>query len=112
MISAADHFSVASSATMVVFTLRTIQRGDGASDGGLENAAGRALRGAGHRSWRLSWGKLFVRSPRNEASEDPEDVHLGGRAMMSHFWSGSRDDVIGEIFVALTLAAALALLLF
>jgi len=32
--------------------------------------------------------------------------------MMSHFWSGSRDDVIGEIFVALTLAAALALLLF
>jgi len=32
--------------------------------------------------------------------------------MMPHFWSGSRDDVIGEIFVALTLAAALALLLF
>ena len=32
--------------------------------------------------------------------------------MMSHFWSGSRDDVIGEIFVALTLAAAVALLVF
>jgi len=30
--------------------------------------------------------------------------------MMSHFWS--RDEIIGEIFVALTLAAAVAMLLY
>jgi len=30
--------------------------------------------------------------------------------MMSHFWSGTRDDILGQIFVALTLAAAVALL--
>ena len=32
--------------------------------------------------------------------------------MMSHFWSRSRDDILGEIFVALTLVAAVALLLY
>lgn len=112
MVFAADQFSVASSAILVVFALRTVERGDGASDSGLENAAGRAPRGAGQRSSRLSRGNFFVRSSRNEASKDPEHVRVGGRSMMSHFWSGSRDDVIGEIFVALTLAAALALLLY
>ena len=37
---------------------------------------------------------------------------VGGRDLMSHFWSHSRDDILGEIFVALTLAAAVALLLY
>ena len=37
---------------------------------------------------------------------------VGGRDMMSHFWSRPRDDILGEIFVALTLAAAVALLLY
>ena len=32
--------------------------------------------------------------------------------MMPHFWSGTRDDILGQIFVVLTLAAAAALLLY
>ena len=36
----------------------------------------------------------------------------GGRNLISHFRSWSRDDIIGEIFVVLTLAAAAAVLLY
>ena len=32
--------------------------------------------------------------------------------MTLHFWPRSRDDIIGEIFVVLTLAAAAAVLLY
>jgi len=32
--------------------------------------------------------------------------------MISHFWSWSRDDIIGAIFVVVMLAAAVAVLLY
>ena len=32
--------------------------------------------------------------------------------MMPHFWWGTRDDILGQTFVVLTLAAAVALLVY
>ena len=40
----------------------------------------------------------------------PEHVRIGARNMASHFWPRTRDDIVGQIFVALTLAAAAALI--
>ena len=40
-----------------------------------------------------------------------EYVRVGARNMVSRFWPRTRDDIVGQIFVALTLAAAAALIL-
>ena len=55
-----------------------------------------------------AWDPLFDAG--DGAAMLPEHVR-GARNVVSHFWPRTRDDIVGQIFVALTLAAAAALIL-